>query len=400
MGSPDSRFISNQDYGRRLYVDNAPYAKQMGVGSRKPAFNQNDALYAQSEFKKPYREDDYEEMEYLSDAYPGFPWDYDFDTPFVPGENPFGEGGYNPWTVRFLCDLLGACYGYGEEHCSNIHCGWPITGYRIHSIPAGCSFSLSGNTLCAECPEGETFWITFDVIMQATFQHNGATVKVTGRHYNMSISHCLGQCDGTGIAWDQDESANSVVRPNSVSIAISDSNGTKGSPYSWAITAGTGFSLENATTTGLTNTLHTTGSACGMAEITVTACDGVTTAVGYVRCTSGHYVDCDTYLLTPCSHGNCLNPPPTPPDCPVGGGGGSGIFWTTNGMWKASIYYILGKCNYGDDPTGTCWGYTVFMTQILQEYGSTLSAPPYLGFGTDVASDAQRTITYSQWRCM
>ena len=280
MGNPDPRYLSNQDYGRRLYVDNASYAEQMGVGSRKPAFKQNDALYAQSEFKKPYKEDDYEEMEYLADAYPGFPWDYDFDSPL---EIPYPGEAYNPWHVRFLC-FSDPCYGYGEEHCESLSCQWPVTGFHIHSKPAGCTTNFSPSQICAQCPEGETGWISFEIIMLATFQHNGATVKVEGRYYNMSMSRCIGLCDDSGIAYSA-ASDDTIARSGTAAIAITDSLGTKGSPYSWAV-SGTGFTLDNAVTTGLTNTLNADATACGTATITITGC-GSTTVTGYVRCTTG-----------------------------------------------------------------------------------------------------------------
>jgi hypothetical protein len=284
MGTPDSRYVSNKDYGRRLYVDDANYNEQMGVGSRRPAFTQNTALYKQSEFKKPYREDSYSEMEYGADPSSGLPPPW----PGPPSDNPApyeGDAPISPWTVRFLC-WGDPCYGYGEMHCETITCVWPITGYAAVSAPAGCQYQLNlSGVVCGECPEGETFQIIFDVLMRAKFQHAGATVTVNGRYYGMSMSHCIGSCDDTGIAWDYDVSAETVAREASVSVAISDSLGTRGSPYSWSV-SGVGFTLDNATTTGLTNTLNADDTACGSAEITVTGCGGKP-VTGYVRCTTG-----------------------------------------------------------------------------------------------------------------
>ena len=58
-----------------------------------------------------------------------------------------------------------------------------------------------------------------------------------------------------------------------------------GTPLTWAV-SGTGFSLEHAETAGTGNVLHSDGSACGAATITITDCDG-NQATGYVRCTAG-----------------------------------------------------------------------------------------------------------------
>ena len=285
MGRPDTRHLINQDYGRRLYVPDQTYDEQMGVGSRKIAFTQNSKAYQQSNLKKPYREDAYEDMEYEADPFVGYGFDYpNYDSPV--DIQPDDDTPYSPWHVKFLC-FSDVCYGYGEEHCEPLSCQWPVTGFQIHSKPAGCTTNFSPSQICAQCPEGETGWISFDVIMLATFQHNGATVKVVGRYFNMSISHCIGLCDDTGIAWAAGSDA-TIVREATAAVAITDSLGTKGSPYSWSV-SGTGFTLDNAVTTGLTNTLNADATACGTATITVTGC-GSTVVTGYVRCTTGQWV--------------------------------------------------------------------------------------------------------------
>ena len=94
-------------------------------------------------------------------------------------------------------------------------------------------------------------------------------------------------CDDSEIAWDDPTSADTIVRNGSATVAITDSVG-KGGPYSWSV-SGTGFSLANATTEGLANTLYAGGTACGTATITVTGCNGKV-VTGYVRCTTGVWV--------------------------------------------------------------------------------------------------------------
>ena len=280
MGRPDDRYTKNQDYGRRLYVDDATYEKQMGVGSRKPAFTQNTALYQQSEFKKPYKEDDYEEMEYLSDGFPGFPAPWSYDTP--PGAETS-----NPWHVVFLCDVLASCYGRPDEECNPFKCGWNVTGYKVNSLPNGsCSFKVTGTEICASCPEGTVGWIDFNITMQAKFKHNDATVTVEGTHYSLTINPCAVTCNDSGIAWDYVNSPQTIARETSASVYITDT-GT-GSPYTWSV-SGTGtWSLDNVTTEGLENVLNCGADACGPATITVIGCDG-TEITGFVRCTTGSW---------------------------------------------------------------------------------------------------------------
>jgi len=93
-------------------------------------------------------------------------------------------------------------------------------------------------------------------------------------------------CDQTtGITWDDSGSIETLARNNNGTVAI-----TGGiAPYVWTV-SGTGFTLTNAETLGLSNTLSADGTACGSADITVT--DGCgSTATGYVRePTNGQWV--------------------------------------------------------------------------------------------------------------
>ena len=94
-------------------------------------------------------------------------------------------------------------------------------------------------------------------------------------------------CDGSTITWDDAGSADIIDRNSSCAVAITDSLGN-GGPYTWSV-SGTGLSLTNAVTTGLSNTLIADGAACGSATITVTGCAG-TVVNGYVRCIVGKWV--------------------------------------------------------------------------------------------------------------
>lgn len=103
-------------------------------------------------------------------------------------------------------------------------------------------------------------------------------------------------CLASALAWDSDTSATTVAREDSCTVAITDSEGTSG-PYTWTV-SGTGYTLDDAITTGLTNTLNADASACGVATITVTGC-GETEAIGYVRCTTGEWTVIDLCITAP-----------------------------------------------------------------------------------------------------
>ena len=102
--------------------------------------------------------------------------------------------------------------------------------------------------------------------------------------------------DAVAIAWDDDASAETVARNNSVSVAIKDGLG----PYNWSVT-GTGFTVGSAQTSGVSNTVIADGSACGSATITVIDQCGL--ATGYVRCTTGVWVTKNT--LSEAISGGC-----------------------------------------------------------------------------------------------
>jgi len=101
-----------------------------------------------------------------------------------------------------------------------------------------------------------------------------------------SPSNCS---DCTTMTWDEDTSPETMGQSAAVSIAISGG----AAPFSWSV-VGTGFSLDYAVTQGLTNTLRTTGVACGSGIVTITCGDGITEAEGAVRCTTGTWGDFET----------------------------------------------------------------------------------------------------------
>jgi len=98
------------------------------------------------------------------------------------------------------------------------------------------------------------------------------------------VVECASCDDIVPLAW-AGISADIVARSASASVAVVDN---EAGPFEWVV-SGTGFTLDEATTTGVANQVSADASACGTATITVTdACGNI--AVGYVRCTTGTWV--------------------------------------------------------------------------------------------------------------
>lgn len=279
-----------REYGRRLYVSDKSYAEQIEIPTQKAADDRAEIKH--SEFKKPYLSDTYEEMEYFADPPLGYafapdPWG--FDTPYED---------YVPWHLIFHCSTTGdTCYCEDSENCFELSCTYEIT--KIVVKESKWDVTVSKSRVCITAPEGASGFVEIDVYMRAkrpwTSPH-GTSKFVYGTHFGISLSLCPDDecCDAAALAWDSGTSAATVARNASVTVAITDS-GDSG-PFSWAV-SGTGFTLDNATTTGLTNTLNADGTACGLATITVTGCEE-TSATGYVRCTTGVWVlDTDDFCV-------------------------------------------------------------------------------------------------------
>ena len=280
--------VIDREYGRRMYVSKKSYADQIRIPTDKAAFNE--VLRKQSEFKKPYLSDTYEEMEYFADPAPGYAFaPIDMDTPWMGTPVPdFGDM-YDPWHLTFLCNAgSDACYCEGSEKCFNLSCTHEIVGIDVKE--SGWAIRISKSQVCITAPEGRTGSVEIDVHMRAlrpwTSPH-GTSKFVYGTHYNISLSGCDENkcCDAsTTISWDDPNSDDTIARSGSATVTII---GTA-TPFTWSV-SGTGFTLAYSTTVGLSNILYADAAACGSATITVTGCDGVS-VIGYVRCTTGGWV--------------------------------------------------------------------------------------------------------------
>lgn len=106
---------------------------------------------------------------------------------------------------------------------------------------------------------------------------------------------CLDCATCAAVAYDDAGSDDTIARNNSATVAVTGGCG----PFSWTV-SGTGFTLDSATTSGLTNTLNADGTACGTAKITVTdACENTTD--GFVQCTTGAWNSCMSSLSGGCT---------------------------------------------------------------------------------------------------
>lgn len=113
----DRSKLVEQDFGRRLYAANLSYSEAMKQTTQK--YMDSMMLIKQSEFEKPYREDDYNTME------------YSFEPPNPP-EYPPGPGWPDP-----DCTPKGDAVGGGSHLCEDgISCGqWIFTcAHRIISF--------------------------------------------------------------------------------------------------------------------------------------------------------------------------------------------------------------------------------------------------------------------------
>lgn len=248
----------------------------------------NDAIVIrESEYAKPYGEqyedphEDYSAMEYQVPNMPPWGWD-----------GPGVIETYTPWHIVFYCGV-DACWCEDQTLSFDAKCGWEIINVEFDPPWNDVTLTFNKSTIFINAAVGTTGCGTMTITMRAPVPKGGGLWQgkysyVIGQHSDIQVCMCLPSecdvCDDSAIAWDSTNSPETIARSASATVYITDSLGT-GGPYTWSV-SGTGFSLTESETVGLTNTLNTDGAACGSAVITVTGCDG-TEITGYVRCTAG-----------------------------------------------------------------------------------------------------------------
>jgi hypothetical protein len=95
---------------------------------------------------------------------------------------------------------------------------------------------------------------------------------------------CCDEGKHTDLSFDDNNTADTIVRNSSIQITMKDGCG----PYTWTV-SGTGFTIATSLSTILTNTLNANGVACGPATVTCTDTCGHT-ATAKIRCTAGSWV--------------------------------------------------------------------------------------------------------------
>ena len=196
----------------------------------------------------------------------------------------------DPWSIYFWIYPTD-CYNEGATTSIELNPSWPDV---LGAGTTNAGITTSGtNPLNVTAPADYTYDIYLYATLQAVGYHwaDGSNVFGTPKD---SISEC-GCIDDPLMAYDYGSSGATIARGASCTIAITGNN----TPFTWSV-SGTGFTLDDATTTGLTNTLNADGTACGTATITVTGCDG-TVATGYVRCTTGQWTLIDNDVNQVCT---------------------------------------------------------------------------------------------------
>jgi len=285
-----------RDYGIQSYRagDKKDYSEIIGT----PTFFAANAatVVRESEFAKPYDEsEDYSGMEYPAPNWPGTDWP-GIDYPNMGLPVPDFPGMYDPWHMNFRCDVS-PCWCEGETKTFAANCTHEIISAHFAPSEDDLSVAFSKSTISITAASGirsgESGYLT--ITMKANVPKGGSLWQgkynpVHGTHSSISVSECWGSicCDDSGMAWAGPETIN---QDESKSVAITDSLGN-GGPYSWSV-SGSGFTLDHAETTGLTNMLNADVAACGTATVTVTGCGG-TIVTGYVRCTTGNWTEIDS----------------------------------------------------------------------------------------------------------
>ena len=282
-----------RSYGIQSYRagDKKDYSEIIGT----PTFFAANAAFVvrESEFARPYKAEDYCEMEYAAPLWPGFDWP-GVDFPGMDLPVPDFPEMYDPWAMQFYCSV-DPCWCEGETKTFLAGCTYEIVDAYFSGSESHLSVSFTKNSISITAADGinsgDSGFLT--IVMKAYVPKGGTKWQgkynpVIGTHSGKLVSKCTGDecetCDDSGIAWAGPETINQGESDKV--LTITDSLGL-GGPYSWSV-SGSGFTLDSPTTTGLTNLLNADGAACGTATVTVIGC-GETSITGHIRCSEGSW---------------------------------------------------------------------------------------------------------------
>jgi len=244
-----------------------------------PARYLKEIVGKESEFEKPYEEEEYRKMHF------DFPWP---DWPPFPDLPPLPDIPGGPVPGLSLCAIT--CYKpldcdepiwchpsiwCGEDLMCNL-CNWTVEGATSGFTPHPFGGSVNKS------------W-GIDIWIDATLTEAGGEALIhvqmkdpCGNLCGEDIEVICKKCPPDVVmTWDTVNSAETIAADSTVGVYVADGLG----PYTWSV-VGTGFSMLNPTTETVYNTLVAAVDACGSATITVTDFCG-DSVVGYVRCTTG-----------------------------------------------------------------------------------------------------------------
>ena len=233
--------IINQESGKRLYASDVPYQEQMQKLSQKYVLSVQ--LQKESEFKKPYLEDDYGEMEHF--FYPG-----PEDPKFPPGPGGFDDG------CKVGFESAGAVEGWRICAPSDDCAGWVFTcAHKIVSFACGnCQIArmeqLPGDRLLVVICSGE------DKLSVKFATNDGKS------HTFEPNRSCLGPGADPGCTSCADcKTYPPVIHFTTQQMSVGgtqnlNATGGGGGPYTWKLSAGGGTLSKTLTNSG-ENTVYT-----------------------------------------------------------------------------------------------------------------------------------------------
>jgi hypothetical protein len=235
--------------GKRLYASTLPYQEQMQKLTGKHV--QDVSLVKQSEFKKPYLENSYPEMEHFQ---------------YPPGPDPIrppGPGGFdNDCKVGY--EVAGAVVGWRICAPSDDCAGWIFTcAHKIVSFTCGnCHIArmeqLSGDRLLVVICSG-------DDKLAVKYKTNDGVDHIFGPNRTCLGTDpdptCLGSgCTNCKATPDIGYSTQQMSTTGALSTQNLNADGGGGGPYTWSIISG-GGTLSKLVTTNNEMTLYTAPSS-------------------------------------------------------------------------------------------------------------------------------------------
>ena len=315
----------NKEYGKRPYVDEVPkeYIEYSKRPTDKEMFDRLEEKH--SEFKKPYMFDDYQEMEHYyfgptewwspgwdlgGSSNDGSGWSVNWWMGDYKGDSPADDeaAGWIGWYIigcAIECDHIllrtedGTC---SEEVCCYFNPAWQTIA-RVEIITADAPVTFTKNDpddwnfhLPGTTRKGFCFKMDDDAGGPSSFEIEASTIptgiqRKAGTCKVRTFYNCGCDCATVDtFAIDTGASATTITPGGTAVVVVQ--GGCE--DYTWSV-SGTGYTLDNATTTGLSNTLNSASGTCGVdygPVATVTITDNCSTQItAKIRNTGGQWVN-------------------------------------------------------------------------------------------------------------